>query len=87
MSVYQELDKSHIEKNDTTLILFKIFDIYLCHYFTTNKKIATTHLWYAMEPQTMYHLIAKYKVAEQLISRKNSNCNKFLSSESFTQGS
>ena len=29
-----------------------------------------THLWHAMEPQTIYHLIAKDKVAEQHISRK-----------------
>ena len=25
--------------------------------FSTNKKIAITHLWHAMGPQTMYHLI------------------------------
>ena len=55
------------EKNSLTLILLKIFDIYSCHYFATNKKIAITHLWYAMGPQTMYHLIAKDKVAEQHI--------------------
>ena len=57
------------EKNSLTLILLKIFDIYLCHYFATNKKIrvAITHLWHAMGPQTMYHLIAKDKVAEQHI--------------------
>ena len=39
----------------------------LCHYFATNKKIAITHLCHAMGPQTMYHLIAKDKVAEQHI--------------------
>ena len=44
-----------------------IFAIYLCHYFATNKKIGITHLWHAMGPQTMYHLIAKDKVAEQHI--------------------
>ena len=55
------------EKNSVTLILLKIFDIYLCHYFATNEKIAITHLWHAMGPQTMYHLIAKDKVAEQHI--------------------
>ena len=27
----------------------------------------TAHLWHAMGPQTMYHLIAKDKVAEQHI--------------------
>ena len=41
------------EKNSLTLILLKIFDIYLCHYFATNKKIAITHL------------IAKDKVFEE----------------------
>ena len=56
------------EKNSLTLSnIFKIFDIYLGHYFATNKKIAITHLWHAMGPQTMYHLIAKDKVAEQPI--------------------
>ena len=55
------------EKSSLTLILLKIFDIYLCHYFAINKKIAITHLWLAMGPQTMYHLIAKDKVAEQHI--------------------
>ena len=61
------------EKISLTLILLKIFDIYFCHYFATNEKIAITHLWHAIESQTMYHLIAKDKVAEQHISRKNSN--------------
>ena len=65
------------EKNSLTLILLKIFDIYLCHDFTTNNKIAITHLWHAIEPQTMYHLIAKDKVAEQHILEKYSNCNNF----------
>ena len=55
----------------------KIFDIYFCHHLATNKEIAITHLWHAMEPQIMYHLIAKDKVAEQHISRKISNCNTF----------
>ena len=50
------------EKNSLTLILLKIFDIYLCHYFATNKNIAIIHLWHAMN-----HLIAKDKVAEQRI--------------------
>ena len=58
------------EKNSLTLILLKIFDIYLCHYFATNKKIAITHLWHAMGPQTMYHLIAKDKVAEYIFEEK-----------------
>ena len=65
------------EKNSLILILLKIFDIYLCHYFATNKKIAITHLWHAIEPQTMYHLIAKEKVAEQYILGIYSNCNSF----------
>ena len=66
------------EKNSLTLILLKIFDIYLCHDFATNNKIAVTHLWHAIEPQTMYHLIATNKVAEQHILGKHSNCNTFL---------
>ena len=53
------------EKISLALILLKIFDIYFFHYFATNKKIAIAHLWHAIEPQTMYHLIAKDKVAEQ----------------------
>ena len=55
------------EKNSLILILLKIFGIYLCCYFALNKEIAITHLWYAMGPQTMYHLIAKDKAAEQHI--------------------
>ena len=55
----------------------KIFNIYLCHYFVTNKKIAISHLWHAMEPQTICHLIVKEKVAEQHILGKYSNCNSF----------
>ena len=65
------------EKNSITLILLKIFDIYLCHYFATNKKIAITHLWYAIEPQTTCQLIAKDKVGEQHILGKYCNCNSF----------
>ena len=60
-----------------TLILLKIFDIYLCHYFAINKKIAITHLWHAMGPQTICHLIVKDKVVEQHILGKYSNCNSF----------
>ena len=65
------------EKNSLILILLKIFDIYLCCYFATNKKIAITHLWHAIEPQTIWHLIVKDKVAEQHILRKYCNCNSF----------
>ena len=65
------------EKISLSLILLKIFDIYFFHYFATNKKIAITHLWHATEPQTMYHLIAKDKVAEHHILGKYSNCNSF----------
>ena len=46
-------------------------------YLATNKNIAFTHLLYAMELQTMYHLIAKDKLAEQHILGKYSNCNSF----------
>ena len=59
------------EKNSVTLILLKIFDIYLCHYFATNKKIAITHLWHAIKPQTTCQLIAKDKVGEQHIFYEN----------------
>ena len=55
------------EKNSLILILLKIFDIYLCHYFASNKKIAITRLWHAIEPQTIYHVIVEDKVAEQHI--------------------
>ena len=65
------------EKISLTLILLKIFDIYFC-YLATNEEMAITHLWQAIEPQTMYHLIAKNKVAEQHILGKHSNCNTFL---------
>ena len=59
---------NNIFKNiSLTLILLKIFDIYLCRYFATNKKIAITHLWHAIQPQNIYHLIVKDKVAEQHI--------------------
>ena len=60
-----------------TLILLKIFDIYFLCYLATNEQIAITHLWHAIEPQTMYHLIAKDKVAEQHILGKYCNCNSF----------
>ena len=75
------------EKISLTLILLKIFDIYFFCYLATNEEIAITHLWQAIEPQTMYHLIAKNKVAEQHILGKHSNCNTFFSYNSFTQQS
>ena len=65
------------EKISLTSILLKIFDIYFFCYLATNEKITITHLWQAIEPQTMYHLIAKNKVAEQHILGKYSNCNSF----------
>ena len=65
------------EKISLTLILLKIFDIYFFCYLATKEKTAITHLWHAIEPQTMYHLIAKDKVAEQHILGKHSNCNGF----------
>ena len=65
------------EKISLTLILLKIFDIYFFCYLATNEKIAITHLRHAIEPQTMYHLIAKDKVVEQHILGKHSNCNGF----------
>ena len=66
------------EKVSLTSILLTIFDIYFFCYLATNEEIAITHLWQAIEPQTMYHLIAKNKVAEQHILGKHSNCNTFL---------
>ena len=65
------------EKILVTVILLKILGIYFFCYLATNEKIAITHLWHAIEPQTMYHLIAKDKVAEQHILGKHSNCNSF----------
>ena len=65
------------EKISVTVILLKILVIYFFCYLATNEKIAITHLWHAIEPQTMYHLIAKDKVAEQHILGKHSNCNSF----------
>ena len=65
------------EKNSLILILLKIFDIYLCRYFASNKEIAITHLWHAIELQTICHVIVKDKVAEQHILRKYSNCTSF----------
>ena len=66
------------EKISLTLILLKIFDTYFFCYLATTEEIAITHLWQAIEPQTMYHLIAKNKVGEQHILGKHSNCNTFL---------
>ena len=65
------------EKISLTLILLKISDIYFFCYLATDEKIAISQLWHAIEPQTMYHLIAKDKVAEQHILGKHSNCNSF----------
>ena len=65
------------ENISLTLILLKLFHIYLFHFFATNNKIAITHLWHAMELQTICHLIVKDKVAEQRILGKHSNCNSF----------
>ena len=65
------------EKISVTVILLKILGIYFFCYLATNEKIAITHLWHAIEPQTMYHLIAKDKVAKQHILGKHSNCNSF----------
>ena len=48
----------------------------LCRY-PVGQKIAITHLWHAIEPQTFCHLIVKYEVAEQHILGKYSNCNGF----------
>ena len=65
------------ENISLTIILLKIFEIDLCRYFATNKEIPITHLWHAIEPQTICHLIVKEKVAEQHILGKYSNYNSF----------
>ena len=52
------------EKNSLILIFLKIFEIYLCRYFASNKEIAIIHLWHAIESQTVCHPIVKDKVAE-----------------------
>ena len=64
------------EKVGLTVKLLKIFDIYFCD-LATNEKIAITHLLYAMELQTMCHLVVQSKVDEEHILRKYSNCNSF----------
>ena len=65
------------EKISLTVILLKIFDIYFFCYLATNEEMAITHLWQAIESQTMYHLIAKNKVAEQHILGKHSTAMLF----------
>ena len=40
-------------------------------------KIAITHLWHAMEPKTICHIIVKDKVAKQHILAKYSNWSSF----------
>ena len=46
-------------------------------YLATNDKTTITHLLCAMKFQTIYHLIAKDKIAEQHILGKYSSCNGF----------
>ena len=75
--VEMALSQSVSKINAFLQILLKIFDMYFCHYFATNKKIAITHLWHAIEPQTLCHLIVKDKVAEQHILGKYFFCNSF----------
>ena len=38
-------------------------------------KITITHLWHAMEPKSICHLIVKDKVGDQHILGKYPNCN------------
>ena len=52
---YEKLDNI-FEKKSLTVILLKIFDIYLSHYFATNKKIAITHLWHAKDKVAEQHI-------------------------------
>ena len=64
------------EKTGLTVKLLKIFNIYFCD-LATNEKIAITHLLYAMELQTMCHVVVQNKVAKQHVLGKYSNCNSF----------
>ena len=50
------------EKIGLTKKLLKIFDIYFFCDLATNEKIAITHLLYAMELQTMHHVVVQSKV-------------------------
>ena len=51
------LSRSVSEINVFLQIHLKISDIYFCHYFATNKKIAIVHLWHAMN---YMHAIPNY---------------------------
>ena len=77
MIAYPKVDEQHIRKDFCNSNTFVDTWHLLLLYLATNEKIAITHLWHAIEPQTMYHLIAKDKVAEQHILGKHSNCNSF----------
>ena len=55
------------EKIGLTVKLLKLFDSYFFYDLATNEKIAITHLLYAMELETMCHLVVQIKVAEQHI--------------------
>ena len=50
------------ENISLTLILLKIFDIYFFCYLATNEEIAITHLWQAIEPQTMNNIFEEKAV-------------------------
>ena len=65
------------EKISLILILLKMFHIYLCLLFAASKKIAISHLWHAMEPQTLCLVIVNDNVAEQHFIGKYCNCNSF----------
>ena len=67
---YQKVDGQHIEKISLTLILLNISDIYFLCYLATNEKIAITHLWRAVGPQTVCRLVSGGGVAEQHILGK-----------------
>ena len=53
------------EKIGLTVKLLKIFDSYFFYDLATHEKIAITQLLYAMELQSMCHLVVQNKVAEQ----------------------
>ena len=65
------------KKIGQTVKYLKIFYIYFLCYLATNEKIAIAHLLYAMDLQSMFHLVVQDKVAEQHIQGKYCKCNSF----------
>ena len=61
-----------MRKNLAIWNTFKIFHCYSFNYFTTNKEIAITHLFNAIELHNIYHLVAKSKVQEEMCLNQTS---------------